>query len=290
MMKILFSEECLEYQYSGHPESPERVLNTFEFLKQKGFEFVEPRPCSEKELLLVHDKKFVEEIKSEKFSYIDSPALPGIYYYARLSAGSAVNAMEISLKNEKTFSLMRPPGHHAGRNGLTLGSMSLGFCYFNNIAIACKKALKIVKKIAIIDFDCHHGNGTQDIFIGCSNVLYVSLHKYPFYPGTGGISEKNCLNYPLSSETTEEEYLETFEKALEKVKNFKPNLIAVSAGFDSHKEDDITFNGLNLSYKSFRAIGELIKELKKPSFAVLEGGYGKILPKSVYEFIVGYSD
>jgi acetoin utilization deacetylase AcuC-like enzyme len=289
-MKILFSKRCLDYRQPGHPESPDRVLKTFEFLKQKGFEFVEPLTCSEKELLLAHDKKFVEEIKSEKFSYIDSPALPGIYDYARLSAGSAINAMEISLKNEKAFSLMRPPGHHSGKNGLALGSMSLGFCYFNNIAIACKKALNYVKKIAIIDFDCHHGNGTQDIFIGCPNVLYVSLHKHPFYPGTGWKSEKNCLNYPLSSEITKEEYLETFKKALDEVKKFRPNLIAVSAGFDAHKDDDITFNGLNLDYKSFRIIGELIKELKKPSFAVLEGGYGETLHNSVYEFIVGYSD
>jgi len=289
-MKILFSEKCLEYWYPGHPESPKRVLDTYNFLKEKEFEFIEPKPCPEKELFLVHDKSFIEEIKSEKFSYIDSPALPGIYDYAKLSAGSAIKAMQIALKDEKTFSLMRPPGHHAGKRGLALGSMSLGFCYFNNISIACEKALEIVKKVAIIDFDCHHGNGTQDIFLGRPNVLYVSLHKYPFYPGTGGKSEKNCLNYPLNSETTEEEYLETFKQALEEVKKFNPNLIAVSAGFDTHKDDDITFNGLNLNYKSFRRIGELIKELKKPSFAVLEGGYGKILPKSVYEFLVGYSD
>jgi len=289
-MKILFSEKCLEYWYPGHPESPERVLNTFEFLRQKEFEFVKPEPCPEKELLLVHNKNFVEEIKNEKFSYVDSPTLPRIYDYARLSAGSAINAMEISLKDEKVFSLMRPPGHHVGRNGLALGSMSLGFCYFNNIAIACEKALEFVNRVAIIDFDCHHGNGTQDIFLDHPNVLYVSLHKYPFYPGTGEKSEKNCLNYPLRGETTEDEYLEIFQQALEEIKKFHPDLIAISAGFDTHKDDDITFNGLNLSYRSFGKIGELIKELKKPSFAVLEGGYGKILPKSVYEFIIGYSD
>jgi len=289
-MKILFSEKCLEYWYPGHSESPTRIHDTFELLKEKGFEFVEPKPCPERELLLVHDRKFVEEIKSGNFSYIDSPALPGIYDYARLSAGAAINAMEISLKNEKTFSLMRPPGHHSGKNGLALGSMSLGFCYFNNIAIACKKALKFVKKIAIIDFDCHHGNGTQDIFLGYPNVLFISLHKYPFYPGTGEKSEKNCLNYPLNNETIEKEYLETFKQALGEVKEFNPNLIAVSAGFDAHKDDDVTFNGLNLVYGSFRRIGELIKKLEIPSFAVLEGGYGKTLPGSVYNFLVGYSD
>lgn len=289
-MKILFSEKCLEYRYPRHPESPGRVHETFKFLKEKGFEFVEPRPCPEKELLLVHDGDFIEEMRSENFSYVDSPVLPGIYDYARLSAGSAIHAMEISLKSEKAFSLMRPPGHHVGKRGLALGSMSLGFCYFNNIAIACKKALEFVKKVAIIDFDCHHGNGTQDIFIGHPNVLYVSLHKYPFYPGTGKKSERNCLNYPLSDGTTERGYMKTFKQALEQVKKFNPNLIAISAGFDVHKDDDITFGGLGLNYESFRTIGRLIKKLKKPSFAVLEGGYGKILPRSVYEFLLGYSD
>jgi len=150
--------------------------------------------------------------------------------------------------------------------------------------------LEVVKNVAIIDFDYHHGNGTQDIFLGHPNVLFVSLHKYPGYPGTGKRSEKNCLNYPLNSGTTENQYLETFKQALEEVKKFNPNLIAVSAGFDAHKNDGLTFGGLGLNYKSFRKIGQLIKELKKPSFAVLEGGYGKILPRSVYEFLTGYSD
>ena len=287
-MKILISEKCLEYWYPGHSESPTRIHDTFELLKEKGFEFVEPKPCPERELLLVHDRKFVEEIKSGNFSYIDSPALPGIYDYARLSAGAAINAMEISLKGERAFSLMRPPGHHVGRNGLALGSLSLGFCYFNNVAIACKKALKFVNKVAIIDFDNHHGNGTQDIFLGHSNVLYVSLHKYPDYPGTGKISEKNCLNYPLGPGTTEKEYMETFKQALVEVEDFNPDLIAVSAGFDIHKDDLI--GGLGLDYKSFGTIGKLIKQLEKPSFATLEGGYGPILPRSVYEFSVEYSD
>ena len=189
----------------------------------------------------------------------------------------------------KTFSLMRPPGHHTGRNGKTLGAPSSGFCYFNNIAIATKMALNFVKKVVIIDIDCHFGNGTQDIFLGNSKVLYVSLHLSDFYPGGGEKSEKNCINFPLPFGVDEKTYFEKFNLALKEVKKFNPDLIAVSAGFDGHKNDPLTMGGLGLNEKSYRKIGELINNLKKPIFAVLEGGYGIELPDSVHEFLIGFS-
>lgn len=290
-MKILFSKRCLEYEKNGHPESPERVKSTYEFLKKKKFDFLEPRLCSRKDLLLVHDKEFVDSVKDGNFYDPDTPNLPEMYDYARLSAGSAIEAMKIALEDEKTFSLMRPPGHHAGRNGKALNAPSLGFCYFNNIAIACRKALDFVKKVAIIDIDCHFGNGTQDIFLGNPKILYTSLHRfeYGFYPGSGSKSEDNCLNYPLSYETTEKEYLDTLNNALTNVKKFNPDLVAISAGFDTHKNDPLT-GGLGLKTTSFRKIGILLANLKKPSFTVLEGGYGKVLPECVHEFLIGYSE
>jgi acetoin utilization deacetylase AcuC-like enzyme len=278
-MKVIFSKKCLEYRAIGHPESPRRVYNTFKFLKKKGIEFVEPKVCDEKDLLLVHEKEFIERVKNGNFYDFDTPNLPGMYDYAKLAAGSAIQAMELALKDEKTFSLMRPPGHHAGKNFLG------GFCYFNNIAIASKKALEFVEKVAIIDIDCHHGNGTQDIFLGNPRVLYVSLHRYPFYPGTGKTSEKNCLNYPLKYDTTRKEYILTLDKALKEVKKYNPSLIGVSAGFDTHKNDPV--GGLNLRKKTYFRIGEMIKELERPTFAVLEGGYGRTLPECVYQFLVG---
>jgi acetoin utilization deacetylase AcuC-like enzyme len=217
--------------------------------------------------------------------------LPRIYEYAKLSAGSSVEAMKMALKGKISFSLMRPPGHHAGINGKALGAPSLGFCYFNNVAIATKKALNFVDRVAIVDIDCHFGNGTQQIFFGDSNVLYVSLHKFHpgFYPGGGRISEENCFNYPLPPGTTEKQYFMTLEKALKEVRRFDPELIAVSAGFDTHKDDPLT-GGLGLEAKSFRSIGLQFADLKKPSFAVLEGGYGATLPECVYEFLIGYSN
>lgn len=288
-MKILFSEKCLQYWQPGHPESPDRVKRTFNLLKEKNFEFLESEPCSEKDLLLVHEKNYVETIKGGRFYDSDTPNLSDIFEYARLSAGSAIKAMEIAMKGEKTFSLMRPPGHHAGKNGKALYAPSLGFCYFNNVAIAIKKALNFVKKVTIIDIDCHHGNGTQEIFFGDKRVLYVSLHLNDFYPGTGRQTEKNCINFPLPFGIDEETYFEKFSLALKEVKKFNPDLIAVSAGFDGHKNDPLTMGGLGLNEESYRKIAESIVNLKKPSFAVLEGGYGEEFPECVYEFLTEYS-
>lgn len=287
-MKIIFSEKCLEYGGRWHPESPERVLRVYEFLMERGFSFLEPQPCSDKDILFVHDKFYVEAVKRGALADPDTPNIPGIYKYAKLSAGGALTAMDLALKGEISFSLMRPPGHHAGRDGAALGAPTLGFCYFNNVAIASSKALRIgvAERLAIIDIDCHHGNGTQEIFLGNPKVLFVSLHKYGFfYPGTGGSSERNCLNYPLGWDTTEEKYIGTLRSALREVAKFKPDLVAVSAGFDTYKYDQI--GGLGLSTRAFRRIGEMIRELEKPVFTVLEGGYSREMPLCVYNFILG---
>ncbi|MFN3966935.1 MAG: histone deacetylase, partial [Endomicrobiia bacterium] len=171
---------------------------------------------------------------------------------------------------------------HATKNQLG------GFCYFNNIAIAVKYLLanSSVDSVAILDIDCHHGNGTQDIFLGEDKILFVSLHQVPLYPGTGLTSEKNCLNFPLPPGTEEKIYLNTLEKALKEIENFKPNLIAVSAGFDTYKKDPIT--NMNLEKISYKKIAELISGLKIPRFAVLEGGYSSDLPECIYNFILGF--
>jgi len=160
-----------------------------------------------------------------------------------------------------------------------------GFCYFNNIAVAAARALDKVSKVAIIDFDCHHGNGTQDIFMGHEKVLYVSLHQSPLYPGTGTRTELNCLNYPVSAGTEEAAYLETLSDALGEVDHFSPDLIAVSAGFDTFREDPIT--NLDLDIPTFEKIGNEIKALGKPVFSVLEGGYSAKMPQCVQSYLRG---
>lgn len=281
-MKIVFSGECLKYDLPGHPESSERVRSTYEFLrKQKVFRFIQPEECSRQDLLLVHSGEMIDTIKHEKFVNFETPSLPGIYNYAKLSAGAAILAMGTALKEGRAFSLMRPPGHHASRDKYE------GFCYFNNIAIAVTRALKRVKKIAILDTDVHHGNGIQDIFLGNKNVIYVSLHQYGYtYPGTGKHSENNCFNYPLDNGTGEDEYLVKLEVGLEKIRAFNPDMIAVSAGFDTFEKDPLA--DLKLTVDSYSKIARMIADLGKPRFAILEGGYSKELPQCVLSFLKGF--
>ena len=301
-MKIFFSSKCLKYSQPGHPESPERVKAAYQYLKEKGFEFIEPVPCEDEDILLAHTSELLEEVKSGRFFDMDTPALPGIFEYARLSAGSAINAAMLCLKGEKTFSLMRPPGHHATKNSLG------GFCYFNNIAIASLKVKEKVgatlsasanqtsltqdplqaERIAIIDFDCHHGNGTEDIFFGKKDFLYLSIHQSPLYPGTGLKSKGNCINYPIPYNTSPEQYLSLMAEGLKKVDEFNPDLLAISAGFDSYRLDPIT--NLSLEKETYKAIGRMLSALKKPLFAVLEGGYSKDIPDCIYQFLTGLID
>jgi acetoin utilization deacetylase AcuC-like enzyme len=243
------------------------------------FEIVKPQASTDDDILLIHTAELLGQIKSESFYDGDSPAYANIYAHATLSAGAAVMAAEFAIGGTPAFSLMRPPGHHAGRNFLG------GFCYFNNIAIATAKALKTVSKVAILDFDCHHGNGTQEIFMGHESVLYVSLHQSPLYPGTGFTSDLNCLNYPVAAGTTEDEYLAVFEKALAEVADFGSELIAVSAGFDTFKEDPITNIGLEI--ESYEKLGRLIASLSKPTFSILEGGYSRRMPQCVHSYLKG---
>jgi len=281
-MKVIFSPECLNYDLQGHPESSERVRKTYELLEKTGeFEFVKSDPCTRQDLLLVHTPKLIETIKGGKFVNLETPPLPGIYEYARLSAGAAVRAMSIAFEEDKAFSLMRPPGHHAGKAKFE------GFCYFNNIAIAVAKALQRKAKVAILDIDVHHGNGTENIFLGRKNVIYVSLHQYGnFYPRTGKHSEANCYNFPLDSGTDERLYLQKLEVALDIIEKFKPEMIAVSAGFDTLNGDPLA--GLALEIETYSKISKMIADLNKPRFAVLEGGYSERLPECVYAFLKGF--
>ncbi|MBE0477686.1 histone deacetylase [Candidatus Aerophobetes bacterium] len=276
---IFFSERCLGYSFPGHPESAERVKRTYEHLSRKGYQFNEAKPCEEDDILLIHTPEHLKRVQSNNFFDPDTPNQENIYEYAALSMGGALQALTKALAGESSFSLLRPPGHHAGRDYLG------GFCYFNNIAVAIAKALKKVDRVAIIDFDGHHGNGTEDIFFQEKKVLYLSLHQYPAYPGTGMESRGNSLNFPLPPGAGEKEFMSFFLKGLDKVKQFSPSLIAVSAGFDAHKRE--TLLSLSLETESYFKIGERIKGLEKPVFAILEGGYHEDLPFCLENFLEG---
>jgi acetoin utilization deacetylase AcuC-like enzyme len=260
-MKIIFSEKCLEYG-SWHIEGPERVRRACEILKEKGYEFLTPEPASERDVLRVHDVDYVRRLKDGFVEDADTLAYEGIYEYARLAAGGAILAAKVG-----GFSLMRPPGHHAGRRGLALGVRTRGFCYLNNIAIAVKF---LGKPALILDIDGHHGNGTQEILYGDESVTYVGLHRYPHYPGTGYSSEGNCLNFPLRADCGDDVYLKTLDEALSRVDVGKVEVVGVSAGFDGHAGD---LASLGLTEKGFSEIGKRIVSLRKHTFFVLEGGY-----------------
>jgi len=217
-------------------------------------------------VLSVHSREYVDLIKNaESGSYLDgdTPAPENIYEYALLSAGAAILAAQ-----ENGFSLMRPPGHHAGRNGRALGVSTLGFCYFNNIAIAVKK--------------------TQEIFQGDKKVTFISLHRHPTYPGTGLVSQGNCLNFPLPYSTGDDLYLETLEKAFSQVEMENIEAVAISAGFDAHKGD---LASLGLTSEGYREIGRRVGALEKPVFGVLEGGYiGEYVGRDINELIQGINE
>ena len=275
--KIVFSEKCLAYG-SWHVEGPARVRKAYEILKVRGYEFLEPEPASEEDLLRVHDGEYVLMLKKGLIEDGDTPAYENIFEYAKLSAGGAILAAEV-----KGFSIMRPPGHHAGRNGAALGANTRGFCYLNNIAIAVRH---LGKPTLILDIDGHHGNGTQEIFFGDDKVMYVSLHRHPHYPGTGAVSEANCLNFPLWGDCGDEAYLETLDGALGMVDVGKFEVVAVSAGFDTHIGD---LASLGLTEKGYREIGKRIAALKKPTFFVLEGGYvGEQIGKDIGELLKSF--
>mgnify|MGYP005831197469 CR=1 FL=1 len=277
--KIVFSEKCLGYG-SWHIESPERVRRTAEILRGLGYEFVEPTLASEDDLLRVHESDYVWNVKKGLVEDPDTPAYDNIYEFARLSAGGAILSAKVG-----GFSIMRPPGHHAGRNGVALGAYTRGFCYFNNIAIAVRH-LDI--PTLILDIDGHHGNGTQEIFLGDEKVTYVSLHRHPNYPGTGVVSERNCLNFLLPPDCGDEVHTKTLDKALSLVDLSKFEMVAVSAGFDTHMGD---LASLGLTEKGYRAIGNRIAKLDKPTFFVLEGGYqGENVGKDIDALLKAYEN
>jgi acetoin utilization deacetylase AcuC-like enzyme len=277
--KIVYSEKCLGYG-TWHVEGPQRVKVASEILRAKGYEFAEPTPASEEDLLTVHDPDYLWKLKKGLVEDSDTPAYDNIYEYARLSVGGAILASKIN-----GFSLMRPPGHHVGRSGAALGVYTRGFCYLNNIAIAVKE---LGKKTLILDIDGHHGNGTQEVFQGDEKVVYLSLHQSPNYPGTGIVNEGNCINFVLPPDAGGQLYLETLDRALGMVDFGKVEVVAVSCGFDTHVGD---LASLGLVERDYREIGKRVANMKKPAFFVLEGGYvGEKVGLDIDSLLRGYEE
>jgi acetoin utilization deacetylase AcuC-like enzyme len=281
-MKVVYSEKLLGYGWPGHSESAERVRLIYEALKGDGrYEWVEPKAAREEDLLLVHEKRLVEAVKNLNFKDADTPRIEGIYGWARLAVGGAMKAAELALEEGKALALVRPPGHHAGKNFLG------GFCYFNNLAVAVANLLerKGVKRAAILDVDVHHGNGTQDIFLGSEKVVFCSLHQWPLYPGSGRTSEGNCHNFPLPAGTDGKGYLKALDDALGLIGDFRPEVLGVSLGLDTYKEDPLA--NFDLERDDYRKMGERIAGSGWPTFFSLEGGYSAKIGECVKELLEG---
>lgn len=280
---IYFDARTGEYGASGHPEAPFRTLSTATRLEAAGHKLSKPgRGAQPDDVALLHSPTHYRSVAEGAWSDADTPNYPGIADIALISLSGAMSAADAALKGDPSFSLMRPPGHHAGKDRVA------GFCYFNNLALACASLLKEKKarRIAILDIDVHHGDGTESLVLGNEALRFASLHQVPLYPGTGLVSRGNCVNIPLGEGTGEDEYFAELEPALQDLLDFKPDALAVSAGFDTYKEDPIA--GLRLDKKTYKRIGALLAQTKLPRFAVLEGGYAEAVPELVERFLDGF--
>jgi acetoin utilization deacetylase AcuC-like enzyme len=282
MVIIISSEKCTEYSEKDHPESPRRIVESADLLKREGFKFVEAKPARIDDILKTHSADYVEKLKALDFQEFETPNHENIYEYALLAAGAAIQATEYAMKGEPAFSLMRPPGHHAGNK-------VMGFCYLNNAAIAGFYAQsKGVKKVAVLDIDFHHGNGTQEILMGKEGFLHVDLHAYPAWPMSGLKSEQNCINI-LVGRNSEQNYLVKLDKGIRIIQRFAPELLIVSAGFDTYDGDPV--GSLGLKVETFFDIGKKISGLCKSenikSGSILEGGYSSALPECISNYLKG---
>ncbi|OGR96872.1 MAG: hypothetical protein A2V88_04690 [Elusimicrobia bacterium RBG_16_66_12] len=283
MGKVFSDLKTARYGASGHPEAPFRVSRTHERLTAAGHAPSLPSiAATAEDAALLHGEGHLASIRTGAFLDADTPAFPGMDEIALISLSGALSAGSSALAGEASLSLMRPPGHHAGKDRVA------GFCYLNNLALAAARLQKTKPglKIGIVDFDVHHGDGTQSLVLGRPGVSFLSLHQFPLYPGTGGESAGNCLNVPLPEGTDGDRYLRSFEPAFGKILATKPDILAVSAGFDAYKEDPIA--GLKLDKTTFKRIGALLAQTKLPRFAVLEGGYSEDLPLLVESFLDGF--
>jgi acetoin utilization deacetylase AcuC-like enzyme len=286
---LISSERFAEHQTPpGHPESPERaaVMNLVaqEWRRQQG-EVVAPRLATEEQLARVHDADYLRRIAATAGRAVsldpDTYTSPETCEVALLAAGAAIDAVERTMgaPGRRAFALVRPPGHHADRG------RAMGFCLYNNVAVAAAHArLQGARRVAIIDFDVHHGNGTQHTFESDRDVLYVSTHQYPYYPGTGAADEVGrgaglgfTVNLPLEVGAVNEDYRVVFAEVIEPVlRQYRPDLILISAGVDAHERDPLA--GMRLTTEAFGAMTMDLRRVAEECgegriAAITEGGY-----------------
>jgi acetoin utilization deacetylase AcuC-like enzyme len=267
----------LQHRVQGHVECPERLIAILEHLRETGLlarlQPLGARDATVEELALCHDRAYIDVVREaceRGGGWFDADTYLNEFSYraAVRAAGGVLAAVEAVRggKDRNALCLTRPPGHHA------TPTRGMGFCLFNSVAIAARF---LKARVLIVDWDVHHGNGTQDIFWDDPTVFYLSTHRYPFYPGTGSASERgagNILNLPMSSSTSREEFLERFDGAVRKATSeFRPEWVLVSCGFDAYEGDPI--GGLGLRAGDYRTLTDRLVGLRLPIVSALEGGY-----------------
>ena len=283
-MHVITDERCLGYSQPGHPERPQRVAGTLALLReQREIEIIweEPLAVTDEAIARAHEQAHLQRISNPNGPLDgDTPDYPEIDAHARRSIGGGLRALELAREGKLNFSLLRPPGHHATRD------QAMGFCYFNSIAITALAARAAgVEKVAVFDFDVHHGNGTEDILRTVEGTAFFSIHQHPAYPGTGQKSFDNCHNYTVPPDTPNDGWRKTASTALADLKKYNPDLLCVSAGFDAYKRDPLCQQQLEV--EDFTWIARQLRQLNKPQANLLEGGYSSDLPKLILAYLKG---
>ena len=285
-MVILHDPRCADYGSSMRPEQPARITKSAAHLHAAHPSWTWQVPAEvvpDETLLLAHTPAHLKRLGQHRDFDADTPYLPDIDQHARRAVSAALAATELALAGQRAFSLMRPPGHHA------TSAQAMGFCYLNQIAIAALSARnRGTARVAIWDFDAHHGNGTEAILHGREGCLFSSVHQFPGYPGTGTTSFDNCHNWPIAPHTPRARHMAALRESLDAVIAFHPNLVLVSAGFDAYARDPIT--EMTLETEDFATLGRWLRESGLPSAAILEGGYSPDLPLLIDAFLMAWEN
>ena len=284
-MTIITDEHCTGYARAGHPERPQRIAKTVELLKSQTelpLTWVAPTTVTDEQILRAHTPEMLARLAEPKDFDEDTPYFENIAGYARASAAAALDALQAGPRREKCFQPHAParPSRRCAKSPWASAIST------TSPSPRSKPRPPASKRIAVFDFDVHHGNGTEDILLNQPGIEFFSVHQHPAYPDTGAENRgRNCFNYPVGPGTPRLTYRAKLAHALDDIRSFRPDLVAVSAGFDAYLRDPLA-DGPLLA-EDFHWLGQTLRALNVPLFSLLEGGYSKDLPELIFAYLKG---